>query len=135
MGGRVSTKGDVYSYGILLLELLTRRKPMDNMFVEGINLCKWVGMNFPNKIREVVDKAILTNVNELEITMVLSCLAHFMEVRLVCTRELSQQQTNTENIVERLEKIRDTFNGIHGGFQLPIDISHSVEDTRVILEI
>ncbi|GLJ20728.1 hypothetical protein SUGI_0377580 [Cryptomeria japonica] len=129
MGGRVSTKGDVYSYGILLLELLTRRKPMDDMFVEGTNLRGWVGMNFPNKITEVVDKAVLTNVNESEMTMALSCLTHLMEVGLVCTRELPQQRPNMAEIVDRLEKIRDTFNGIHEGFQLPIDISHLIEDT------
>ncbi|GLJ20716.1 hypothetical protein SUGI_0377400 [Cryptomeria japonica] len=130
MGGRVSTKGDVYSYGILLLELLAKRKPIDNMFVEGINLQRWVGLNFPNKITEVVDNAILKNVNESENPTVLSCLTQFMEVGLVCTRELPQQQPNMVDIVERLEKIRDTLNGIHGGFQLPIDISHLVEDTR-----
>ncbi|KAH9294380.1 hypothetical protein KI387_040417, partial [Taxus chinensis] len=41
MGGKLSTKGDVYSYGILLLELLTRIRPTDDMFVEGNNLQKW----------------------------------------------------------------------------------------------
>ncbi|KAH9319516.1 hypothetical protein KI387_021285, partial [Taxus chinensis] len=69
MGGKLSTKGDVYSYGILLLELLTRRRPTDDMFVEGINIQKWVGMHFPNKIIEVVDKNMLKEVNESEISM------------------------------------------------------------------
>jgi len=38
--------------------MLTRKKPTHNMFVEGMNLHKWVGSGFPNQVREVVDKSI-----------------------------------------------------------------------------
>ncbi|GLJ20688.1 hypothetical protein SUGI_0376870 [Cryptomeria japonica] len=38
IGGNLTTKGDVYSYEILILELLTRRRPTDDMFSEVINL-------------------------------------------------------------------------------------------------
>jgi len=40
VGGQVTTKGDVYSYEIVLLEILTRKKPTHDMFVEGMNLQK-----------------------------------------------------------------------------------------------
>ncbi|KAH9318983.1 hypothetical protein KI387_020752, partial [Taxus chinensis] len=93
MGGRISTKGDVYTYGILLLELLTRRKPTDDMFVEGINLQNWVALNFPNNIQEVIDNSLLKDVNGPEISMVSTCLTQLMEVGLVCTRELPQQRS------------------------------------------
>jgi serine/threonine protein kinase len=52
VGGQVTTKGDVYSYGIVLLEMLTGKKPTHNMFVEGMNLQKWVGSRFPNRVKK-----------------------------------------------------------------------------------
>ncbi|KAH9291572.1 hypothetical protein KI387_043233, partial [Taxus chinensis] len=53
--------------------------PTDDMFVEGINLQKWVGMNFPNQIIEVVDGNLLRDANELELSMALACLTQFMQ--------------------------------------------------------
>ncbi|XP_074282400.1 uncharacterized protein LOC141606913, partial [Silene latifolia] len=38
LGSGPSTEGDVYSYGILLLELMTGKSPTDSMFKEGYSL-------------------------------------------------------------------------------------------------
>ncbi|CAI0416292.1 unnamed protein product [Linum tenue] len=38
MGSDVSTSGDVYSYGILLLEMFLGRRPTDETFRDGLNL-------------------------------------------------------------------------------------------------
>jgi serine/threonine protein kinase len=41
--GRATAKGDVYSFGVLLLELLTGKKPTDEAFMEeGSKLVSWV---------------------------------------------------------------------------------------------
>ncbi|CAN6450118.1 unnamed protein product [Victoria cruziana] len=42
MGKQASTEGDVYSFGVLLLEMITRRRPTDVMFREGLTLQDWV---------------------------------------------------------------------------------------------
>lgn len=41
--GRATTKGDIYSFGVVLLELLTGKRPTDESFIEnGTNIVTWV---------------------------------------------------------------------------------------------
>ncbi|KAL3514403.1 hypothetical protein ACH5RR_027120 [Cinchona calisaya] len=58
-GEKPSTAGDVYSFGILLLQLFTGKSPRHESFMEGLSLKKWVEINFPNNIEEVLDQELL----------------------------------------------------------------------------
>ncbi|XP_027906946.1 probable LRR receptor-like serine/threonine-protein kinase At3g47570 [Vigna unguiculata] len=44
VGAEVSTSGDMYSFGILMLEMLTGRRPTDEIFEDGQNICNFVAM-------------------------------------------------------------------------------------------
>ncbi|KAI8030067.1 putative receptor-like protein kinase, partial [Camellia lanceoleosa] len=48
LGSEMSTDGDVYSYGILLLEMITGKRPTDSIFEEGLNLHTFSRMALPN---------------------------------------------------------------------------------------
>ncbi|KAJ4841492.1 hypothetical protein Tsubulata_011845 [Turnera subulata] len=47
LDGVVSTKIDVYSFGIMLMETFTRRKPTDDLFDGGISFTSWVEASLP----------------------------------------------------------------------------------------
>ncbi|KAG6674000.1 putative receptor-like protein kinase At3g47110 isoform X1 [Carya illinoinensis] len=54
-GGKASTGGDVYSFGILLLEMFIAKKPTDEMFKEGLNLNKYASTMQQKKITDIAD--------------------------------------------------------------------------------
>ncbi|KAI5321951.1 hypothetical protein L3X38_031023 [Prunus dulcis] len=58
MGSEVSTNGDVYSFGILLLEMFAGKRPTDDMFNGDLNLHIYVKMAFPNRVMEIVDSTL-----------------------------------------------------------------------------
>lgn len=51
--------GDVYSYGILILELFTGKRPTDDMFNNGLSIHKYVAMTLPAHVMEVVDLSLI----------------------------------------------------------------------------
>eukprot|EP00253_Pinus_taeda_P017544 PITA_17544 len=88
-GERVSTKGDVYSYGILLLEILTRKRPTSDIFVGDLTLHKWVNFAFLNRVKEVIDNSVLTGMDgdEFEEDNVYKCILSLIEVGLFCSKD------------------------------------------------
>ncbi|KAM3701952.1 hypothetical protein ACJW31_05G213500 [Castanea mollissima] len=64
LGSEVSTKGDVYSYGILLLEMITGKRPTDSMFDGSLNLHNYASIAWPNRVLEIVDPKLLNNNDE-----------------------------------------------------------------------
>ncbi|XP_059668732.1 probable LRR receptor-like serine/threonine-protein kinase At3g47570 [Cornus florida] len=50
IGSGVSTSGDVYSYGILLLQMFLGKRPTDEMFNDGMNLHNYAKMVLPQSI-------------------------------------------------------------------------------------
>lgn len=64
MGSNVSTCGDVYSYGILLLEMFTGKRPTDEMFNDGLTLNNYVRTALLGRIEQITDPTM--SLQELE---------------------------------------------------------------------
>ncbi|XP_060189477.1 probable LRR receptor-like serine/threonine-protein kinase At3g47570 isoform X3 [Lycium barbarum] len=103
LDGLVSTKCDVYSYGIMLLETFTRKKPNDEMFEGDISLKQWVSNSLLEAPMDVVDANLVTpNDSYLK----LDCVASIMKVALDCCVESPARRTNMKDVVGMLQKIR-----------------------------
>jgi hypothetical protein len=63
----ISAMGDVYSFGVLLLEMITGRRPTDQNFKDGITLHEYVYRAFPNNIYGILDPVLLQD-DEMDAT-------------------------------------------------------------------
>ncbi|KAF8392999.1 hypothetical protein HHK36_021240 [Tetracentron sinense] len=59
LGKSASTQGDVYSFGVLLLEIVTGKRPTDVLFHQGSSLHEWVKSHYPYKLEPIVEQALL----------------------------------------------------------------------------
>lgn len=114
MGDQASVQGDVYSYGILLLEIFTGVSPTDERFKDGMSLPKLAEMSFPEKVMEIVDdKLFLTNGqnetgdNTNEPENVHECLLSVIQSGLMCSKENPKERIGINDVVKELSSARE----------------------------
>ncbi|KAL9177991.1 hypothetical protein ABFS82_01G096100 [Erythranthe guttata] len=102
----ISTKGDVYSYGILVLEMFTNRRPTDDSFIDHVNLHNFVRAAFPNRVMEIVDPLIRIGPQQND-TEFEGCVCSIISIGLRCSKEISGERMSITNVVRELHKIRN----------------------------
>ncbi|KAK3436997.1 hypothetical protein EUGRSUZ_C01825, partial [Eucalyptus grandis] len=90
MGNMVSTQGDMYSYGIILLEMLTGRRPTEETFKDHLNLHNFVKVALPDQVMEIVDLAIFNGESENDIERMRECVASVLRIGVACSMKLPQ---------------------------------------------
>ena len=104
--GRVSIKGDIYSFGVMLLEMFSRKKPTDDMFVGELSLRKWVMASIPEKIMEIIDGNLLRTGDGRDVIAAKDYLLAIMELGLECSREFPEERIDIKEVVVKLNKIK-----------------------------
>ncbi|XP_031131604.1 probable LRR receptor-like serine/threonine-protein kinase At3g47570 [Ipomoea triloba] len=112
--GLVSTRSDMYSYGIVLLEVFTRTQPGDEMFNEDyLSLRSWVHNAFPTNIGEIIDPNLLRP-DEERYDEKLQCALAIFEVGLKCSAESRRERMAIKDALPALEKIKVKLVSLYG---------------------
>ncbi|KAI8554299.1 hypothetical protein RHMOL_Rhmol05G0087900 [Rhododendron molle] len=138
MGNEVSTSGDMYSFGILLLEMFTGKRPTDAMFEGGLTLHNFVEMAMADEqVANIADPTLFQQVvmgekgssinnsqnkSPASIHEVQECLTSILKVEITCSEELPRDRPDIEEIVTQLHVIKNTLLGVgvHGGMRASI---------------
>ncbi|KAF7133061.1 hypothetical protein RHSIM_Rhsim09G0174700 [Rhododendron simsii] len=129
-GGRTSTNGDVYSFGILLLEMLTGKRPTDEMFTIRQSLHEFCKVALPERVMEIVDPRILleeateaekdTQKERIRQAKIRECLVALIRIGIECSEESPRKRMNVKDVIIGLTTVKEVFLevGIHGRRQM-----------------
>ncbi|KAI3809313.1 hypothetical protein L1987_25284 [Smallanthus sonchifolius] len=121
VGSKVSRSGDMYSYGILLLEMMTCKKPTDVMFGEELSLHIYAEKAMGDGALEIVDPVLLKDDKKIDLrtnkeeTIVYvnhdTCLRLLLEIGVSCSMESPQCRMDTASVIKELQLIKDAILG------------------------
>ncbi|XP_062076806.1 putative receptor-like protein kinase At3g47110 [Humulus lupulus] len=124
IGSKVSTEGDMYSFGILLLEIFTGKRPIDDHLEDGMNLNQLVKRALrKNVLRDIVDQSLMITfgqeeeeeasssrtVMEKSRCKIHECLVSVLAIGVKCSEESSRERMKISDALKKLQEIKSTF--------------------------
>ncbi|MCH92316.1 receptor-like protein kinase, partial [Trifolium medium] len=108
-GEKPSAAGDVYSFGIVLLELFSGKSPQDDCFTGGLSITKWVQYN---KSVQVIDPHLLSLIlhddpAREDSNLQLICVDAIMGVAMSCTADNPDDRIGIRVALHQLKSARE----------------------------
>ncbi|XVE69395.1 hypothetical protein DITRI_Ditri09bG0149000 [Diplodiscus trichospermus] len=111
MGETVSPKGDIYSYGILLLEIITGKRPTDDLLHNGLSLHNFCKMALSTRLKEILHFRLLEEIGEHKLRsrswpekegVIRECLVSFTKIGVACSVEVLSNKMRIKDAIIKL---------------------------------
>ncbi|KAG6585689.1 putative LRR receptor-like serine/threonine-protein kinase, partial [Cucurbita argyrosperma subsp. sororia] len=118
MGRKATVAGDVYSFGITLLELFTGRSPTHEDFRGEHNLTKWVQSSYLRDLMQTVGSPNRQlNIGfhshnegrQISEDKMMKCLIEVIDVGISCTADYANTRITMKDALSRLENARHSL--------------------------
>ncbi|XP_043694142.1 probable LRR receptor-like serine/threonine-protein kinase At3g47570 [Telopea speciosissima] len=125
IGGRATIQGDVFSYGILLLEMFIGKRPTDHMFTDDLNLHNFAKAALPVHVMQILDPTLLPKqehreeiqgdfINKTEgpshrTDKLQYCIMSIIEIAIRCSMESPKERMQMNDVVRELHLIKGNF--------------------------
>ncbi|EXC52018.1 LRR receptor-like serine/threonine-protein kinase RCH1 [Morus notabilis] len=102
---KITEKSDVYSYGVVLLEVLTGKQPTDDRIPDGAHIVSWVNKEFRERKREFTTSV-------LDQQLIFKCGTQIQEmlqvlgVALLCVNPSPEERPAMKDVTLMLKEIR-----------------------------
>ncbi|KAG5235288.1 LRR receptor serine/threonine-protein kinase [Salix suchowensis] len=110
VGNEVSASGDTYSYGILLLEMFTGKRPTDEMFRDGSNLHDFAKRAVPEQVNQITDPTLAQEFS----SRILECLNSIFRIGISCSVESPRERMKISDAVAQLCSVRNELQSTAG---------------------
>nr|GME04346.1 probable LRR receptor-like serine/threonine-protein kinase At3g47570 [Ipomoea batatas] len=129
MGANATACGDVYSYGIFLLEMFTGKRPTYDFSSDGCSsLSEYVETALPDEVMKIVDPVLLAcqessnhgirgkeqlknpgKLVEIEESKIDDFFISVFKIGLCCASRSPMERGNMKDVCRKLQKIRKAF--------------------------
>ncbi|XP_074304271.1 uncharacterized protein LOC141638986 [Silene latifolia] len=96
---KVDEKSDIYSFGVVLLELLTGKRPIDKEYGESTDVVEWIRTKARNNrpLEEVLDPSLAGNCKHVQEEMLL-----VLSIALLCTAKQPKDRPSMRDVITML---------------------------------
>ncbi|XP_073281955.1 uncharacterized protein [Primulina huaijiensis] len=111
MTNSMTMQGDVYSFGILVLEMFTNIRPTDDAALNGhSSLHHLVNHGLVRQEMDIIDQIIpLEHTDHNMQTKIKNCLNSVLEIGVACSMEFPKDRITMTDVVIELDKIRKIY--------------------------